>query len=90
MRKRCVSRQQELLAVGNVASVFPPRHFLRVGVKVGPGDMMVPPDLPTAQAGEEAFRHVRVGVGVGVLDGVIDSLGEETGLKSAPTGGLIA
>lgn len=38
-------RDQELLAVRNAAVVFPPSHFLRVGLKVGPGDMMVRPDL---------------------------------------------
>ncbi len=90
MGQRGARRDQELFAVGNPAVVFPPRHFLRVSVKVGPGDMVVRPDLCATKAGEEAFRHVRIGVGVGVLDEVIDSLGEETGLKSAPTGGLIA
>jgi hypothetical protein len=83
------SRQQELLAVADPAVVFPPSHFLCVGVKVTPGDPMVRPDLSAAEAREKAFRHVRVGFGVGVLDRVIDPLGKEPGLQGVPMGSLV-
>ncbi len=82
-------RQQELLAVADPTVVLAPRHFLRVGVEVAPGDPMVRPNFSAAEAREEAFRHVRVGFGVGVLDRVIDPLGKEPGLQGVPMGSLV-
>jgi len=68
-------RQQELLTIADPTVVVASRHFLCVGVEVAPGDPMVRPDLCATKAGEETFRHVRVGFGVSVLDRVIDPLG---------------
>ncbi len=45
MSQRGARRDQELLPVGNPAVVFPPGHCLLGNVNVGPGGMIVRPDL---------------------------------------------
>lgn len=67
MRQRRRSSQQELLAVGNAAVVFPPRHFDRVGREVRAGDVVMNTNLSAADAGEEAFGLVRIALGVRIV-----------------------
>ena len=55
-------RDQEPLAVRNAVVVFPGGHFMRVGLKVDPGDMMVRMHHRTGNVGERAFSSLRAHV----------------------------
>ena len=62
-----------LLAVADAAEVLPPGCLLGIAREIRPGDMVVMPELATAQAGEIGLRRIGAGsadaVAVLVVDG---------------------
>ena len=47
-----------LLAVADAAEVLPPGCLLGIAKEIRPGDMVVMPELATAQAGEIGLRRI--------------------------------
>lgn len=45
MRQRRRRGQHDLLSIADAAVVFAPRHFGRVGLKLAPRSVVVPPDF---------------------------------------------
>jgi len=50
-----------LLAVADAAEVLPPGCLLGIAKEIRPGDMVVMPELATAQAGEIGLRRIGAG-----------------------------
>lgn len=84
MFERRVGGHQIKLAVAHSPIVLSPRHLVRVGVQVRPGDVMVNPDLRTAKSAEEAFRLICASLAVRVSERVIDPLDREMAVQMIP------
>ena len=70
-----------LLAIADTPQVLPPGGLLGVADQVGPGDVMMVPQLATAQAGEVGFRPVGAGAVDAVAVLVVDPLHGEPGMQ---------
>jgi hypothetical protein len=51
----------ELIAIGDAAVIFPPRHFVGIRGQIRASDLVMRAGLRTAEAREVAFRHVGPG-----------------------------
>jgi hypothetical protein len=56
--ERSVRRHEVQDAIAYASVIFAPRHFVRIEIQVGTGDMVVDADFRAAETAEKAFRHV--------------------------------
>ena len=78
-----------LLAIADAAEVLTPRCLLGIAEEIRPSDMVVMPELTTAQAGEVGLRAIGAGTVEAVAVLVVDALHGEAGVQRVPGAAFI-
>ena len=80
---------RKLRTVGNAAVVLAPRHLVRIGGEIPPGDVVVRPDFSAAQAAEKRLRLIGAGIRRRIGHAVVDPAGVKADVQRIPGARLI-